>query len=289
MAIVYLNGKFLPVEQACVSVMDRGFIFGDGVYEVIPVYGGRLFRFEQHLERLARSMAEISLVNPLSTEKWRQCLQELVTQNGDGDQSVYVQITRGVAPRDHAFPKDTQPTVYAASSPLKPLPADLAEHGVAAITLEDIRWQRCDIKAITLLANILLRQQAVDQGAVEAILVRDDRVNEGAASNLFIVKDGVLVTPPKGPYLLPGITRDLILELAAAQGIVHSEAAISLEDLKCAEEVWLTSSTREILPVTRLDQHPVGKGKPGPVWRRMMTLYQDYKQGVRERGEAPAA
>jgi D-alanine transaminase len=288
MTIVYLNGEFLPIERAQVSVLDRGFIFGDGVYEVIPVYGGRLFRLEQHLERLARSLAAIRLANPLSDEIWRRCLQELVARNDGGDQSVYVQITRGAAPRDHAFPKDVTPTVYAASSPLKPLPADLAEQGVAAVTLPDIRWQRCDIKAITLLPNILLRQQAIDQGAVEAILVRDGAANEGAASNLFIVKEGVLVTPPKGPYLLPGITRDLILELAAAHGIAHREAVISSTDLKIAEEVWLTSSTREILPVTRLDQRPVGNGKPGALWRRMMDLYQRYKQLVRERGEAPA-
>ena len=289
MGIVYLNGEYLPVERAQVSVMDRGFVFGDGVYEVIPVYGGRLFRLEQHLQRLARSLTGIRLANPLSDDGWRQCLQEVVARNGGGDQSVYVQITRGIAPRDHAFPKETTPTVYAASSPLKPLAADVAEQGVGAITLQDIRWQRCDIKAITLLPNILLRQQAIDQGAVEAILVRDGQVNEGAASNLFMVKGGVLVTPPKGPFLLPGITRDLILELAAANGIAHREAKISPQDLTAAEEVWLTSSTREILPVTRLDQRPVADGKPGPLWRRMMGLYQDYKQGVRERGEAPAA
>jgi D-alanine transaminase len=289
MAIVYLKGKFLPIEQASVSVMDRGFIFGDGVYEVIPVYGGRLFRLDQHLERLARSLAEIRLANPLSPAEWRHCLQELVARNGNGDQSVYVQITRGAAPRDHAFPKNASPTVYAASNPLMPLSTDIAEQGVAAITLQDIRWQRCDIKAITLLANILLRQQAIDQGAVEAILVRDGQVNEGAASNLFIVKGGVVVTPPKGSYLLPGITRDLILELAAAHDIAHREDTISEEDLKSAEEVWLTSSTREILPVTRLDQRNVGSGKPGLMWRRMMVLYQEYKRLVRERGEAPAA
>lgn len=289
MAIVYLNGEFLPVEQACVSVTDRGFIFGDGVYEVIPVYGGRLFRLEQHLDRLACSLAAIRLDNPLATEEWRQCLQELVARNGDGDQSLYLQITRGAAPRDHAFPKDVSPTVYAATSPLKPMAAEVAEQGVAAITLDDIRWQRCDIKAITLLANILMRQRAVEQGAAEALLVRDGLVNEGAASNLFMVKDGVLVTPPKGPLLLPGITRDLVLELAAAEGIAHREAAITPADLQAAEEVWLTSSTREILPVTHLDQRPVGNGRPGPLWRRMMRSYQDYKQGVRERGEAPAA
>ena len=289
MGIVYLNGEFLPVERAQVSVMDRGFVFGDGVYEVIPVYGGRLFRLEQHLQRLARSLAEIRLANPLTDDDWRACLQEVVKRNGGGDQSVYVQLTRGVAPRDHAFPKEAQPTVYAASSPLKPLAADVAERGVGAITLPDIRWQRCDIKAITLLPNILLRQQAIDQGAVEAILVRDGQVNEGAASNLFIVNAGVLITPPKGPFLLPGITRDLILELAESHGIAYREAAITPQDLAVADEVWLTSSTREILPVTRLDQRQVGEGKPGPLWRRMMSLYQDYKQGVRERGEAPAA
>ena len=282
MDIVYLNGDFLPVDQARVSVLDRGFIFGDGVYEVIPVYGGRLFRLEQHLQRLARSLTEIRLTNPLSGDQWRQCLQELVARNGGGDQSVYVQITRGVAPRDHAFPPEVTPTVYVASSVLRPISADVAEHGVAAVTLPDIRWQRCDIKAITLLPNI-------DQGAVEAILVRDGYVNEGAASNLFIVKAGVLLTPPKGPHLLPGITRDLVLELAAAHGIVYREEMITPEDLTLAEEVWLTSSTREILAVTRLDQVVVGTGKPGLVWRKMISLYQDYKQGVRERGEAPAA
>jgi D-alanine transaminase len=284
--IVYLNGRFLPVEQATVSVQDRGFVFGDGVYEVIPVYGGRLFRLPQHLERLARSLREIRLTDPLGAGDWRACLEELVQRNGGGDQSVYVQVTRGAAPRDHAFPKDVRPTVYAASSPLKPLPADLAAHGVAAVTLPDNRWQRCDIKAITLLANILLRQQAIDQGAVEAILVRDGQANEGAASNLFIVKDGVVITPPKGPYLLPGITRDLILELAEANGIPHREGTITAAQLSGADEVWLTSSTREILPVTQLDRRPVGGGRPGPVWRRMMDLYQDYKRRVRERGEA---
>jgi len=286
---VYLNGDFLPIERAQISVMDRGFVFGDGVYEVIPVYGGRLFRLEQHLQRLARSLAEIRLADPLSGDQWRHCLQDLVTRNGDGDQSMYVQITRGIAPRDHAFPKEVKPTVYAASSPLRPQAAEVVEDGVAAICMPDIRWQRCDIKAITLLANILLRQQAIDEGAVEAILVRDGLVNEGAASNLFIVKGGELITPPKGAYLLPGITRDLVLELAAAHAITFREAAITPQDLADAEEVWLTSSTREILPVTRLDKRAVGNGKPGPLWRRMTALYQDYKQGVRERGEAPAA
>ncbi len=285
MATVYLNGEFLPPEQARVPVSDRGFVFGDGVYEVIPAYGGHLFRLEQHLARLRRSLGEIRLADPLSATHWRALLQDLVARNGGGDQSVYVQVTRGAAPRDHAFPKETQPTVYAASSPLKPLPADLAQHGVAVITLDDIRWQRCDIKAIALLSNILLRQRAIDAGAVEAVLIRDGVITEGAASNVFIVRGGVLVTPAKGPFLLPGVTRDLILELAVANGVPIEEASFTAGALRHADEVWLTSSTREILPVTRVDQQPVGEGKPGPLWQRMMALYQAYKQQVRERGE----
>lgn len=285
MATVYLNGDYLPAEEARVSVSDRGFVFGDGVYEVIPVYGGRLFRLEQHLARLARSLSEIRLDIPLGHDAWRRCLQTLIERNGGGDQSVYVQVTRGPAPRDHAFPKTIRPTIYCASSPLKPLPADLAQNGVAAVTLDDIRWQRCDIKAITLLSNILLRQQAVDQGAVEAILIRDGVVTEGAASNVFLVRGDTIVTPAKGPYLLPGVTRDLVLELAAANGVAYEEASFTPGALRHADEVWLTSSTREILPVTRLDHRPVGNGKPGPMWRRMTALYQEYKQRVRERGE----
>lgn len=288
MAIVYLNGDYLPAEQARVSVSDRGFVFGDGVYEVIPVYGGRLFRLEQHLARLARSLHEIRLEIPLGHDAWQRCLQTLVERNGGGDQSVYVQVTRGPAPRDHAFPKEIRPTIYCASSPLKRLPADLAQNGVAAMTLDDIRWQRCDIKAITLLSNILLRQQAIDQGAVEAILIRDGVVTEGAASNVFLVRGDTLVTPAQGPFLLPGVTRDLVLELAEANDIAYEEASFTAGALRHAGEVWLTSSTREILPVTRLDHRPVGDGRPGPVWRRMMALYQEYKQGVRERGEDAA-
>lgn len=285
MSIVFLNGKFLPIEEASVSVMDRGFIFGDGVYEVIPVYGGRLFRLAQHLDRLARSLGEVRIGDPFTRTEWQSCLGELVDRNGKGDQSVYIQVTRGVAPRDHAFPRDARPTVYAASSPLKPLPDNIAEQGVAAVTLQDIRWKRCDIKAITLLPNILLRQQAIDQGAVEAILVRDGLVYEGAASNLFIVQNGVILTPPKGPYLLPGVTRDLVLELAAAQGIACRETMLTADELHAADEVWLTSSTREILPVTVLDGQRVGDGRPGPLWRRMTGVYQNYKQSLREQGE----
>ena len=279
MTTVYLNGVFLPIDQACVPVLDRGFLFGDGVYEVIPVYGGNLFRLEQHLQRLDHSLAGVRIGNPLSRTLWRDTLDELVERNGGGDQSIYFQVTRGAAPkRDHAFPANVLPTVFMMSTPLAPLPADLAQNGIAAITLPDIRWQMCDIKAITLLPNVLLRQEALDKGAAEAILLRDGLAVEGAASNLFIVKDGAIITPPKGPQLLPGITRDLILELAAAHQVSHREAVITEAELRAADEIWLTSSTREILPVTRLDGQAVSGGKPGPVWARMIGLYQDYKR-----------
>ncbi len=277
---VYLNGEFLPQDQAFVPVMDRGFVFGDGVYEVIPVYGGRLFRLSEHLERLDNSLTGIRLHNPMSHAQWADILNRLVDKNGGGEQSVYLQITRGHAPRDHAFPANVQPTVFISSSPLKPVAKPLLQNGVAAITLEDIRWKHCHIKAIALLPNILLRQQAIDAGAQEAILIRDDVVTEGAASNVFIVKDSVIKTPTKGPFLLPGITRDLILELATANGLANQECTFSAEELAAADEIWLSSSTKEVLPVTKLDDKPVGNGQPGPVWQQIQTLYQAYKQAL---------
>lgn len=282
MPIVYLNGKFLPAEQACVPVLDRGFIFGDGVYEVIPAYGGKLFRLGEHLQRLQNSLDAVRIPNPQDMAGWKTLLDELVEQNGGGDQSLYLQVTRGCAQRDHAMPAQPTPTVFAMCNPLKPVPADIIENGVAAISLDDIRWQRCHIKAISLLPNILLRQEALDQNAAEAILIRDGFATEGAASNLFVVIDGVLCTPPTGPFLLPGITRDLILELAAVNGIAHREQNITREELQRADEIWMTSSTKEILPVTRLDGEAVANGKPGPLFATMLTLYQGYKQHLRK-------
>lgn len=277
-ATVYLNGRFLPADQACVSVMDRGFLFGDGVYEVIPVYAGRLFRLDSHLDRLDRSLEGIRLRNPLNRDGWHQLLKELVARNGGGDLSVYLQVTRGAAAqRDHGFPEGVPATVLAMASGLKPVASTVLEQGIGAITLDDIRWQACHIKAITLLANVLLRQQAIDRGAQEAILIREGLAVEGAASNLFVVRDGTLLTPPTGPWLLGGITRDLILELARANGIDAVETGIRCEELASVEEIWLTSSTKEILPATRLDGHPVGSGVPGPMWRRMRELYQQSK------------
>ena len=286
MTTAYLNGSYLPLEDACVPVMDRGFLFGDGVYEVIPVYRGRLFRLAQHLLRLQNSLDGVRIGNPLTVDAWRALLEELVNRNSGSNQAVYLQVTRGVAPkRDHAFPVGVRPTIFAMSNPLPEARDISGEQGIHAITLPDIRWQHCNIKAITLLPNIMLRQQAVEADTAEAILIKDGYATEGAASNIFIVRNGVLITPPKGPTLLPGITRDLIIELAADNAVPYREAGISEAELHSAGEIWLTSSTREISPVVRLDDTVVGDGWPGPVWKSMTALFQAYKDAI-HRGEA---
>ena len=287
MSTVYLNGAFLPIEQACVSVMDRGFLFGDGVYEVIPAYGGRLFRFPHHLQRLQNSLDGIRLGNPCNAAQWRDILTELLERNREhtadhNDQSVYLQVTRGSAPkRDHSFPERVIPTVFAMSSPIAEPDPDIEAHGVAAVTLDDIRWEMCNIKAITLLPNVLLRQQATEQNSAEALLVKDGLVIEGSASNVFVIKDGRIQTPPNGPLMLPGITRDLVLELAARHDLPCSENDVTVAALRDADELWITSSTREIVPVTRLDARPVGSGLPGPVWKTVIGYYRHYKEAVR--------
>ncbi len=281
MTTAYLNGTFLPLEDASISVMDRGFLFGDGVYEVIPVYAGKLFRLEQHLQRLQNSLDGVRIGNPLTTAAWRDLLEKLVSYNTGSDQAVYLQVTRGVAPkRDHAFPTDNRPTVFAMSNPLPPSRDVAAETGIHAITLPDIRWQHCNIKAITLLPNVMLRQQAIESDTAEAILIKDGHATEGAASNIFIVRNGILITPPKGPALLPGITRDLVIELAAGNTVPYREADIAAGELRTASEIWLTSSTREISPVVRLDDEVVGDGKPGPIWKHMIALFQAYKASI---------
>ena len=286
MSIVYLNGDYMPIDQARVSVLDRGFLFGDGVYEVIPAYGGHLLRIDEHLQRLQNSLDAIGLKNPLRREQWLDVLHVLLDENEGEDQYVYLQVSRGVAPqRDHAFPADTRPTVFIMVNPLKPVDKSILSQGVAAITLDDIRWRACNIKATALLANTMLRQQATEAGAAEAILIRDGFATEGAASNVFIVLDDVVLTPPTGPLLLPGITRDLVLELARAEGIACEERAISEAELHSAREIWLTSSTKEILPVVTLDGKTLANGRPGPMWERMIDIYQTYKARLRA-GEA---
>ncbi|MBD3670534.1 MAG: D-amino acid aminotransferase [Gammaproteobacteria bacterium] len=279
--LCYLNGEYGPLSQAKISVLDRGFIFGDGVYEVIPVYAGRPFRLPHHLARLQNSLDAIRIDNPLSEPEWDKVIQHITKTNGDGDQSVYVQVTRGVARRDHSFPDNTPPTVFVMSSELVAPSRDQVEQGIEAITLQDIRWLNCHIKAISLLPNVLFRQAAIDAGANEAILLREGQATEGAASNLFLVKDGVIITPPKSSKLLPGITRDLMVEMAHQHGLPLQERDIDEAELRGADEIWITSSTKEVMPVLRLDGEPVGTGTPGPFWQTVYELYQGLKQDLR--------
>lgn len=281
--IVYLNGEFKAIEDACVSVLDRGFLFGDGVFEVIPAYAGHLLRLDLHLHRLQNSLDGIRLKNPLSNAAWKQMLNQLVKKNSGEDQSVYLQVTRGVAAsRDHNFPDQINATVFAMSNNLPAMPRSVAEQGIEAVTLDDIRWRACNIKTTALLANTLLRQQATDKGAGEAILIRDGYATEGSASNVFVVLDGIIVTAPISPLLLSGITRDLVLELARTHDMPCLERDITEAELRAASEIWITSSTREIMPVLKLDAEPVGRGVAGPVWQVMIDIYQQYKQQLRD-------
>jgi len=282
MSIVYLNGNFLPEEEATISPLDRGFVFGDGVYEVIPVYGAKLFRIAEHLQRLDNSLSAIRLKNPYERKRWLELFEKLIESNGNGDQSLYLQITRGKAVRDHAIPNGVTPTVFMMSSALKNPTQDVIENGISAVHCDDFRWTKCHIKSISLIANVLLRQYAVDNGAAESILIREGKVTEGAASNIFVVVNGTLITPPKGPLLLPGITRDLILEIAQQNNIASTEANLTVEQLNGASEIMLSSSTKEILPVTKLDQKPVGNGKPGPIFQKLYSQYQVYKDKLRK-------
>ena len=264
----------MALQDAKISVLDRGFLFGDAVYEVIPAYAGYLFRLREHLTRFDQSLAGIRITPPLSHQQWERILQRLLIEGSD--QLLYLQVTRGVAPqRDHAFPARIKPTVFAMTTPLAPY--DFGA-GVKVVTLDDIRWEYCHIKATTLLANVLLRQQALDMNCTEALLVRDGHVVEAAASNVFAVIDGVLRTPPKSHRLLPGITRDLIIELAQDGGMAVEEKELSVADLQRASEIWLCSSSREILPVIELNGAQLGEGQAGPLWKRMRELYLSYKQ-----------
>lgn len=279
---IYLNGKFMPIEEACIPVLDRGFIFGDGVYEVIPVYSYRGFRLPEHLRRLQHSLDGIHLPNPYNDEEWTKLINELIARNTGEDQYLYLHITRGVAKRDHAFPKPpVVPTVFMMSNPLTMPPAELLQSGVGAVTAQDNRWLRCDIKSIALLPNVLLRQMAVDAGCAETILIRDDEfMTEGSASNIFAVKNGTLLAPPKDHFMLPGITYDVVLEIAADHGIPYQIRKVAKEELFNADEILLTSSTKEVLAITRLDGQPVGQGKPGPMFDKLYRLYQDFKRDV---------
>jgi D-alanine transaminase len=279
---IYLNGQYMPIEEAKISVLDRGFIFGDGVYEVIPVYSRNVFRLDSHLRRLQHSLDGIKLSNPHSDAEWKAIIKELIKRNTAQDQYLYLHITRGVAKRDHAFPDPpVKPTVFMMSNPLLAPPADLLNSGVGAVSAEDNRWLRCDIKAIALLPNVLLRQMAVDAGCAETILIRENEfMTEGAASNIFVVKNGKLLAPPKDNLMLPGITYDVVLEIAAANHIPHEVRRIAATEVFGADELLLTSSTKEVLAITTLDGKPVGTGKPGAMFAKLHKLYQDFKLNV---------
>lgn len=279
---IYLNGRYMPVEQAQVSVLDRGFIFGDGVYEVIPVYSRKAFRLAEHLRRLQHSLDGIKLPNPHSDSEWTQIVEHIIEQNAGEDQYLYLHITRGVAERDHAFPKPpVAPTVFVLSKLLKTPPPELLHSGVSCISATDNRWLRCDIKAISLLPNVLLRQMAVEAGCAETVMFREDAfLTEGAASNIFVIKNGTLLAPPKDHLMLPGITYDVVLEIAAAHHIPCEIRRINKAEVFAADELLLTSSTKEVLAITHLDGQPIGSGKPGAMYQRLFGLYQDYKREV---------
>ena len=275
MSLAFLNGEYLPLEQAKISVLDRGFTFADGVYEVIPVYNKRIFRLSEHLRRLDDSLTAIYLTPPLNAQQWQDILEILVTRNTTDDQSLYIQVTRGVSAREHAIDDSIKPTVFAMSCPQ---PKNNHGSGVTAITEQDIRWQYCHIKAITLLPSVMLRHRANQAGAEEAILIKDGFVTEGAASNVFIVKDKVVKTPEKNGRLLPGITRDLVVELLPTVHVECQELMITEEELNQADEIWLTSSGWEIMPVVSLNQNLVSDGKPGAIWRRAINAFQAFKK-----------
>jgi D-alanine transaminase len=282
---VYLNGRFMPLADAKVSALDRGFVFGDGVYELVPVYSRKPFRLEEHLRRLQHSLDGIRLANPHGVAVWRELIEQLIAQQDFDDQSVYLQVTRGTpgsgqTPRDHAFPAGVTASVFMFAQPLVSATAEQKAAGVGAISAPDMRWGRCDIKAISLLANVLARQQAVEAGCAETVLLRDGFLSEGAASNIFVVKNGVLRAPPPSRLILTGITYDVVLELAAAHGIAAELRAIGEAELRDADELWMTSSTKEIMPIVSLDGAPVGDGRQGPMARQMDALYQQFKQQV---------
>jgi len=278
--MIYLNGKFMPIEDAKISVLDRGFIFGDGVYEVIPTYSRRPFRLAEHLARLQASLDAIRLANPYDGANWSELVGKIIAGNPWEDQNVYLQITRGVAKRDHAFPKGLKPTVFLMASELVTPSADLMKSGAKAIVLPDFRWLRCDIKSTSLLGNCLLRTLAADEDCAEAILVRDGELTEASASNVFVVKNGTVLAPPKSHLILPGITYDVVLEILRGNAVPHEVRPVKEDELRSADEIWVTSSSREVLPITTLDGKPVGSGKPGPVCARVYALYQQYKAQV---------
>jgi D-alanine transaminase len=280
-SLCYLNGTFGALRDAKISVLDRGFLFGDGVYEVMPVYGRRIFRFDEHMARLSRGLGKIRLPNPLSPADWLATCRRLIDDHPADDQLLYLQVTRGVAPREHAMPAEPAPTVFAMTNPARPASADQRHQGVSCVTARDFRWERGDIKSISLLGNVLARQLSADQGAAETILFRDGFLTEASSSNVWIASEGALLGPPKSELVLEGIRVDLLRELCEEVGIGYNLRPIAETELRSADEVILSSTSKEVLPVTRLDGEPVGhgalRGKPGPVYARLFEAYQQAK------------
>ena len=281
--IVYLNGQYLPVEEATISVMDRGFLFGDGVYEVVPVLGNKLLRLDEHLSRLQNSLSRISCSNPYSDDEWLVIFSDLLEKNTGEDRAIYLQISRGTYPkRDLSINVNIPPTIFVMVLHVTPPDIEVVSAGISVITVEDFRWNACDIKSTSLVANVMLKQQAAGASVEDAILIKNGIVTEGTASNVFIVKDGVLITPPTGRQLLPGITRDLVIEIVKNNTILVEEREIKEAELYEADEIWMTSSTREIAPVINLNGEAVSSGVAGEMWKRVMDLYQRYKQQLRD-------
>lgn len=281
---VYLNGDWLPLDEAKISVLDRGFLFADGIYEYIPVYQGNLFRLDKHLQRLQRSLQAIKLAPLLSMDGIADILREMVRKQGGGNLSIYLQITRGVGTqRSHIYGDQAPPpTVFAMATALNKTPLQSIEEqkGIRAITVEDIRWKRCDIKSIALLPNVMLQQLAYEQQAEEAIMIRDGQVTEGTASNVYMVKSNTILTPPQSQFILGGITRDLIIELAHQHKLPLQETLITEQDLSEADEIWISSSAKELVPVVQLNGKAVANGKAGPIWETMARIYLSYKNGL---------
>jgi D-alanine transaminase len=275
--ICYLNGTFLPLTEARVSPLDRAFLFGDAVYEVVPVYGSRPFRLQQHLDRLNNSLEGIRMTPPLPHQEWQRICQELISRNTAGDAYVYMQVTRGAEfGRNHAWPPGMKPTLFAYCAELEPLPAELLESGVAAVTASEIRWARRDLKTTALLGNVLLKKLAADAGAYETIILENGELTEGSSTTVHVIKDGVIFTPPNGQRILPGTTRDVVTELADRLGLRSEAKAIAETQLRNADEIWLAFATRGVLPVTTLDGAAVGSGRPGVLFKRMHVAFADY-------------
>lgn len=273
--IAFVNDVFLPLSEARVSVEDRGFQFGDGIYELLRVYAGVPFHLTEHLGRLEQNARAIGIPLPYTRDRWAAVIAEAVSRSGFTDAKVYIQVTRGVAPRDHVPAGPMAPTVVVTVRAMAPPAAELYATGADVVTVPDLRWARCNIKAIDLLANVLAKQQAKERGAVEALFVRDGHVLEGATSNVMTVQKRCLVTPPEGPLLLPGVTRRVVLGLAQAAGVAVKEQPVTEDELHASEEVFLTGTTIEVLPVARVNGRPIGAGAPGPVTKLLMARFRE--------------